>query len=207
MKDAYAKAEHWSTKRQLLSIIAADMPTRLLKLEFPGLTDWKIKSARAQAFFNGIAEKLRNVIFRGHILLYLFRAWCSTRHYEESHTKVYREATRTLYCLHPITSYNNEYAFWRAKIKLSNGEHIVVPDVIRNVIPSRIVSQYLAYCNETKDDNFKPLGSSTLFAVLKKCGARMRKSLAGLDNFSCDGSTAFDQLRSLCDELATYGKY
>ncbi|CAF5147942.1 unnamed protein product [Rotaria magnacalcarata] len=33
----------------------------------------------------------------------------------------------------------------------------------------------------------------------------MRKSLAGLDNFSCDGSTAFDRLRSLYDELATYG--
>ncbi len=49
--DAYSRAEHWSTKRQLLSIVAADLPTRLLKTEFPGLTDWKIKAARAQAFF------------------------------------------------------------------------------------------------------------------------------------------------------------
>ena len=69
------------------------------------------------------------------------------------------------------------------------------------------MSQYLAYCNETKDDNFKPLSSSLLFTILEKCGARMRKSLAGLDNSSCDGCTAFDQLRSLRDELATYGKY
>lgn len=96
--------------------------------------------------------------------------------------------------------------FGERKIKLSSGEHIIVPDVIRNMIPSRIVSQYLAYCKETiDDDNFKPLGSASLLAILKKCGARMRKSLAGLDNFSCDGSTAFDQLCSLCDELATYG--
>jgi hypothetical protein len=35
----------------------------------------------------------------------------------------------------------------------------------------------------------------------------MRKSLAGLDTFSCDVSTAFDQLRNLCDDLAVYGEY
>ena len=97
--------------------------------------------------------------------------------------------------------------FGERKLKLSTGEKIIVPDVIRNVIPSRIVCQYLAYCKEIADGgNFKPLGSSSLFAVLQRCGAMTRKSLAGLDNFSCDGSTAFDQLRNLCDELATYGK-
>ncbi len=97
--------------------------------------------------------------------------------------------------------------FGERKLKLSTGEKIIVPDVIRNIIPSRIVSQYLAYCQETADtDDFKPLGPSSLFAILKKCGATTRKSLAGLDNFSCDGSTAFDQLRNLCDELATYGE-
>lgn len=96
--------------------------------------------------------------------------------------------------------------FGERKIKLSTGEQIVVPDVIRNLIPSRIVSQYLAYCQEiTLTDNFKPLGQSSLVAILKKCGATTRKSLAGLDNFSCDGSIAFDQLSILCDELATYG--
>ena len=51
--DAYSRAEHWSTKRQLLSIVAADLPARLLKTEFPELTDWKIKAARSQAFFQG----------------------------------------------------------------------------------------------------------------------------------------------------------
>lgn len=60
LRDAYSRAEHWSMKRQLLSIVAADMPTRLLKLEFPGLTDWKIKAARAQAMFHGILENICN---------------------------------------------------------------------------------------------------------------------------------------------------
>jgi hypothetical protein len=39
LTDAYSRAEHWSTKRQLLSIVARDLPPRLLKVEFPGLTD------------------------------------------------------------------------------------------------------------------------------------------------------------------------
>ena len=54
--DAYSRAEHWSTKRQLLSIVAADLPARLLKTEFPELTDWKIKAARSQAFFQGSVQ-------------------------------------------------------------------------------------------------------------------------------------------------------
>ena len=65
------------------------------------------------------------------------------------------------------------------------------------------VAQYLAYCKEAiADDEFKPLASSSLFAILQKCTASTRKSLAGLDNFSSDGATAFDQLRTLCDEMA-----
>lgn len=90
---------------------------------------------------------------------------------------------------------------------MSNGETLIVPDVIRNIIPTRIVSQYLAYCEETINGNeFKPLGASSLFAILEKCSAATRKSLAGLDNFSSDGATAFDQLRKLCDEMATLGQ-
>lgn len=97
--------------------------------------------------------------------------------------------------------------FGERKLKLSNGEKIIVPDVIRNAIPTRIVSQYLAYCDETiATDEFKPLATSSLFAILQKCSASTRKSLAGLDNFSSDGSTAFDQLQNLCDDMISFGK-
>lgn len=58
LKDAYFRAEHWSTKRQLLSIVVADLPARLLKAEFLGLTDWKIKAARTQAFFQGSIKSI-----------------------------------------------------------------------------------------------------------------------------------------------------
>lgn len=35
----------------------------------------------------------------------------------------------------------------------------------------------------------------------------MRKNLASLDTFSCDGSTAFDQLQNLCNDIAEDGAY
>ena len=78
------------------------------------------------------------------------------------------------------------------KIQLGSEEHIVVLDVGRDVILSQIVSQYLIHCNGTKDDDFKPLSLSSLFVILEKRAARMRKSAAGLDNSWCDNSTAFD---------------
>ena len=98
--------------------------------------------------------------------------------------------------------------FGERTIKLSSGQKIAITDVIRNIIPSRIVAQYLAYCEEAgKPKEFKPLASSSLFAILSKCGASTRRSPAGLDNFSCDGCTAFDRLRDLSDEMAIYGEY
>lgn len=97
--------------------------------------------------------------------------------------------------------------FGERKLTLSDGKKVSVPDVIRNAIPSRIVSQYLAYCEESStNDTFKPLGTSTLFKILQNCTASTRKSPAGLDNFFCDGSNAFDSLRKLCDEIGGLGE-
>ena len=67
--------------------------------------------------------------------------------------------------------------FGERKLKMSNGEKVMVRDVIRNISPSKIVSQYLAYCKDTVDgDNFKPLASSSLFAILTKFSASTRKA-------------------------------
>jgi hypothetical protein len=39
-----------------------------------------------------------------------------------------------------------DISFGEQKLELNNGEKITVPDVIRNMIHSRIITQYLAYC-------------------------------------------------------------
>ena len=63
--DAYENAEHWSTKRQILAIIVADFPVKLIEQYFPNISKWKIKSARSHAHFNG--KKLVLNFFTIHI--------------------------------------------------------------------------------------------------------------------------------------------
>lgn len=97
----------------------------------------------------------------------------------------------------------SDLPFGEKKIKLSNGQIVRVPNTIHNSISTKIIEQYHVYCHETQ---FKPLGDSILYDILKHCSASTRKSLAGLDTYSANGSSAFSALINLCDSLATYGK-
>ena len=88
--------------------------------------------------------------------------------------------------------------FGEKLLKLSTGEIIKTPNVIRTMIPERIVQQYQQYCCET---NFEPMSKRTLQRVLAVCSSSVRKSLQGLDNFSASGVEAFDALEQLVDQL------
>lgn len=74
--DAYENAEHWSTKRQILAIVVADFPVKIVKQYFPNLSMWKINSARAHAHFNG-KETLFEILFCKCKLFSFPRARCS----------------------------------------------------------------------------------------------------------------------------------
>ena len=50
--------------------------------------------------------------------------------------------------------------------------------MILNMIPQRIVKQYMYYRYET---NFKPFGPSTMLRIFSCCSATVRKPLQGLD--------------------------
>jgi hypothetical protein len=97
----------------------------------------------------------------------------------------------------------SDLPFGEKKIKLSTGETVLVLNTIRNNISTRIINQYHLYCDEKK---FKPLGDTVLNDILKYCSASTRKSLAGLDTYSANGSSAFAALINLCDLLSTYGE-
>ena len=81
-------------------------------------------------------------------------------------------------------------------LKLSAGEVIKTPNVVRMLIPERITQQYYQLCEET---GFAPMSKSTLLRVLDACSASVRKSLQGLDNFYAQGSNAFDDLCKTVD--------
>lgn len=89
--------------------------------------------------------------------------------------------------------------FGERRITLSTKETVKVPNVIRMLIPERIVKQYTTYCQESQ---FKPLSRATLLRILNVCAASVRTSLQGIDYVSSAGAEAFDEL---CDVVETLG--
>jgi hypothetical protein len=101
----------------------------------------------------------------------------------------------------------SDLPFGTRTIKMATGETTDVPNTCRNTIPTRIIRQYHSYCAEIKNSTFRPLGFTSLMAILNACPASTRKSMAGIDDYSANGSTAFDNLSKLCEELTSYGQY
>ena len=88
--------------------------------------------------------------------------------------------------------------FGEKVLSLSTKEVIKIPNVVRNMIPERIVQQYQAY---SKEENFTPLSRSTLLRVLQVCPASTRKSLQGIHYIRSAGAQAFDNLESVAERL------
>ena len=63
--------------------------------------------------------------------------------------------------------------FGERLLKLSTGEVIKTPNVIRMMTPERIVQQYQQYCSER---GFESTSKRTLHRVLDECSASVRKS-------------------------------
>ena len=70
--------------------------------------------------------------------------------------------------------------FGQKHLKLSSGEVIQVPNVIRMMIPERVVQQYTQYCLKI---NFRPFSGTTMRRVLFECMCLCKKFTAGLRLF------------------------
>ena len=64
--------------------------------------------------------------------------------------------------------------FGQRYLYLSSGKVLETPNIIRTMIPHRIVRQYQQYCEET---NFKPFSSNTMLRILSACSATVRAGL------------------------------
>ncbi|KAL9970438.1 hypothetical protein ACROYT_G022814 [Oculina patagonica] len=87
-------------------------------------------------------------------------------------------------------------------LKLDSGEQLVMPNVVRTVARSTMIAQYFSHC---RDEEFEPLGRSTLFQILKVRESSQRKSLQGLDNTAASGADGFDALNKIIDRLEESG--
>lgn len=182
--ECFNNASHWSTRRQILSIMADKMPFQALKNWIPGLTRYRFSAAHHHALLHGRGTPVAMT----------------------KNTQMYVSNGKLDHFLTFITSGQviQDLPFGEKTLKLSNSTKITVPNVVRTLIPEQVVQQYTTYCQET---GFQPMSRSSLCRVLKVCSASMRKSLKGLDYFSADGSKAFDDMEEIVEKLGDeFGK-
>lgn len=85
---------------------------------------------------------------------------------------------------------------------LNSGEKVEMPNVIRTVTRSTIVTQYQRYCEEEK---FVPISRSTVFRIHEVWEASQSKSLSGLDNAASDGVLTISTLEKVVSQLGLFG--
>ena len=183
--ESYKQATHHSTRKQILSVMADKLSFKDLEQLIPGLSRYRFTAARRHRLEYGKGALLpqKSLEVRERV-----------------------ESARLEHFIDFITSQQvmQDLPFGRRKLKLSNGETLEVPNVIRLLIPSRLVDQYYQFSKETGFS--RPLGRSTLLKILSEsCGASVRRCMQGLDNYLADGAKAFADLISVVDKLSEIG--
>ena len=97
--------------------------------------------------------------------------------------------------------FHQDVSFGVRVVKFDSGAQFTMPNVIRTVTKSTLISEYHKHCKESQ---FEPLSNSTLFRILDTRAASKRKSLQGLDciiDIAADGATAFDLIEKIVGEV------
>ena len=182
LANCYKNANEWDSRRQILSIMADKVSLATIKQWIPGLTSYRFKVARQHAAVHGSGKLVPT----------------------NAQTKSFIPEAKLAHFLDFITSSHviQDLPFGAKTITLSTNEVIQVPNVVRNMIPERIVCQYQKYSAE---HDFTPMSRSTLLRILHVCAASTRKSLQGLDYVSCSGAQAFEDLVNVVHQLGENG--
>ena len=179
---AHEQAQTWQTKQQILSIFANDFSQTELQEIIPGLSKWRIDRARLHATTSGRGQSvLKRPIFRTRI-----------DNVQIDHFLDFISRPEVL----------QDVAFGTKSLKLDSGDRIIIPAVVRTMIPTRIIEQYISYC---KQQQFTPAGERSLHRILGTCSASVQKSLQGLDNISAEGGEAVDNLIKIIQSLVETG--
>lgn len=180
---AYGLAEDKATKLQILSIIVDLFTHPQIKEFLPEVTDYQLEQAKKHLLSHGRGQPLPVV-------------------------KKYRVGVTMPKINHFIEFISNPHfvqdvAYGTRKLKLTSGEIISMPNVVRNIISARIIKQYISYSKETR---FQCLGERELYMVLQNCPAQQKKALQGLDNISADGLRSVEKLQDSVRKLGERGK-
>ena len=137
----YEEANSWYTRQQILSIFVYDRSKSELLTIISGLTKWRIDKVRKHTFHNKqqieppqIKRSRLHPAKVDHFLDFVSSA-----------------------------SFLQDVKYGTKKLKLSDGDTLEIPNVVRTVIASRLVLLYTLYCSET---GFQPLSQLMLFNIL-----------------------------------------
>ena len=182
LAEAYDKANGWETRRQILSIMSGVASYKDISSFLHGLTRYRYTLANLHRLQHGPGAPLTH----------------------QPSPRIRVDQRQLDHFLSFITSPHlvQDLPFRHKTLKLSSGQLIEIPNVIRTMISQRIARQYTHYCQET---GFKPFSERTMLRVLAECKASVRKSLQGLDYFAADGARAFEDLDNLVRHLGELG--
>ena len=182
LAETYNYASSWSTRRQILSIMADLTTLEGIQSFIPSVSEFKFTMARKHKIQYGRGVPLPL----------------------QKSPRMRVDTDKLDHFLTFIVSPHviQDLPFGQRYLHLSSGKVLETPNVIRTVIPQRIVKQYVQYCKET---NFTPFGSSTMLRILSCCSATVRKCLQGLDYIAAEGAKGFDELHRILDRSGECG--
>ena len=150
-----------------------------MQLFIPGLTDYRYYTARLHAGGHGAGSRV------------------------ETTTKIVKrfDDCQIAHFVDFIVSSHvcTDLPFGENVLKLSSGIELFVPNTIRNMGATRIVDQYLTYCEEICKD-FESLSKNSLFTILDTCKASTRESLQGVNYFAAEAGEAFDGIIKMIED-------
>ena len=153
--EAHNQAESWQTKRQILSLFANDFSRAELQMLVPGLSKWRIDQARQHAITTGRGQPPEDkVIHRTRI-----------------------EPAKVDHFIDYISrpQFLQDVAFGTKTLRLDSGQRIIIPAVIRKLIPSRLIDQYTQHCRE---QGFEPASERSLYRMMEVCSASMHAEVS-----------------------------
>lgn len=176
LAEVYKNAETWQTQRQILSIISEQASFETSKQLLPELTRWKYYQSIKHGDSVGVGMPVQTV----------------NKNREKINDGVLEHFLDFITSAHII----KDIPFGQRKLKLTSGEILEVPNVVRCLSASSLIAQYQQVCEE---ENVESLGKSTMYKILTECAASVRQSVEGLDNFIMEGARAFQILEELLE--------
>lgn len=178
--EAFSDSPTPAIKKHVLSVVAPYVSLEVLQQFIPGLSRYYFLTARSfqpATAFEDTAPHMRQRYDRKKVTSFV--TFITSPHVIQ------------------------DLPFGVKKVKASDGRIETIPNVIRQMISTRIIQQYTKFLTENNQADLM-LSKSTLLRILNKCTATTRKCMLGLDYFSYESSEAFDSISNIVETVEKY---